>query len=668
MTDAPPAGAHSGQSKYHGATTLPGWSGRANDQPRYQKRMDPQHSSHHSSSAPPFAKGQSRNPPVAALPQAAASASTRQAIASAVEGSTARLTAAFAKRDGYRQGKLAPQDFAQVVRDLGVELTPRALPGLTVANSNLSTDTVDYLNFIAGLEPQLGLAASVAAPQPAVPTDRGSKGVKNFGIHAHSARSNVPLTVDQQPPAGEATTLHHHEAFASAAGLGVERPPRHDTRRHHPTASYSAAQTHFVLGSPDTESAVDVSDATEEPKISAGRASAVGDEKLINGKRHTWADGTLPPAMRSNVDRVIFGRDLDGSEELPGGDAIGDDEYKPEAVKLWPHKASSIDEIVFGHDTDGSTTIEPFSSSAAFEGAAGMNSEQSAKDRLRGSADLDEAFDTSKPMVAKPHQQTTVDTVVFGHDIDGSDSAAARPDLESHRASGAAGQMTPRGGDADTQRPTKTRVEEPQKTGSVATSLTGWAPGWMSTSYEQPRSVRRGFVGGGRETTTQVHIAQKAHCGPPPTPSPCKPAAASYKRPSSATPAPAATPGAGTARTPGTPGSGVRVFSPMMKPPLPQSTRYGAAMRSPPRALEGVATIAQCGIAPTTAPIGPRAAWFDKSAAGRPSDSTTTRHRGADPTGKADPAAAPAAGRCFCTMSASERKWGGQLASSGGLG
>ena len=237
MTDAPPAGAHSGQSKYHGATTLPGWSGRANDQPRYQKRMDPQHSSHHSSSAPPFAKGQSRNPPVAALPQAAASASTRQAIASAVEGSTARLTAAFAKRDGYRQGKLAPQDFAQVVRDLGVELTPRALPGLTVANSNLSTDTVDYLNFIAGLEPQLGLAASVAAPQPAVPTDRGSKGVKNFGIHAHSARSNVPLTSTSsllQEKRPRCATM----GLASAAGLGVERPPRHDTRRHHPTASY----------------------------------------------------------------------------------------------------------------------------------------------------------------------------------------------------------------------------------------------------------------------------------------------------------------------------------------------------------------------------------------------------------------------------------------------
>mgnify|MGYP003336636012 CR=1 FL=1 len=55
----------------------------------------------------------------------------RKCISEQVEGSSARVQAAFAKRDQARQGKLAPSDFAASVRDLGVGCTTGIMHGIS---------------------------------------------------------------------------------------------------------------------------------------------------------------------------------------------------------------------------------------------------------------------------------------------------------------------------------------------------------------------------------------------------------------------------------------------------------------------------------------------------------------------------------------------------------
>ena len=64
------------------------------------------------------------------------------------------------------------------------------------------------------------------------------------------------------------------------------------------------------------------------------------------------ADRHAAKHMVSQVDEAIFGRDLDGSEELdPKAQA------QQQQRRLKAHQASSVDEIVFGRDLDQSSGV-----------------------------------------------------------------------------------------------------------------------------------------------------------------------------------------------------------------------------------------------------------------------------------------------------------------------
>ena len=164
----------------------------------------------------------------------------RAAISRQVKGSTARVAAAFAKRDQARQGKLSPADFAAAVRELGVPIDTRQMHGLQSGSADLSSGTIDYLAFVASLEPHLGWAAAEAGL--GVAEMPGSDAVRTkldqrrlFGAHAQTPRSQVRIAHAQTPRSqvrigagdgaegGEPPQLHEHAAFAAAAGVGAER-------------------------------------------------------------------------------------------------------------------------------------------------------------------------------------------------------------------------------------------------------------------------------------------------------------------------------------------------------------------------------------------------------------------------------------------------------------
>ena len=192
----------------------------------------------------------------------------RSSISKQTGGSQARVTAAFAKRDQSRQGKLAPADFAAAVRDLGVPLSVRNMHGITGANMDLSSDTIDYLAFVNSLEPRLAEAASEVAAAPAAAAQPATSKLDTrrlFGSHSSAARSH---SVQQalcggvagggSEGSGEEMTapprLQEHAAFASAAGVGAERiyGPEGEpfcTRRHYGNANHAASSEEAIFTS-----------------------------------------------------------------------------------------------------------------------------------------------------------------------------------------------------------------------------------------------------------------------------------------------------------------------------------------------------------------------------------------------------------------------------------
>ena len=143
----------------------------------------------------------------------------------------------------------------------------------------------------------------------------------------------------------------------------------------------------------------------------------------------------LAPAMRSEVDAVVFGRDIDGSDtvtpltELPeyAGAAGVPTSEKNAAVHLGaagttrartanPNMRATVDEVVFGHDIDGSAAATPVAAGAAFDGAAGLDT-----DRIR----LDQLMSTKRHL--RPHDDTIESALKSGWGGKAPPRAPARP-------------------------------------------------------------------------------------------------------------------------------------------------------------------------------------------------------------------------------------------------
>ena len=93
------------------------------------------------------------------------------------------------------------------MRSLGVPMSAQSVSGMQ-PSSALSSDTVDYLQFIASLEPSLSLtpvaaakalASATSAVGPQEPAKQAGKNIpgrqtkRGFGPHAHTARSQIVL-------------------------------------------------------------------------------------------------------------------------------------------------------------------------------------------------------------------------------------------------------------------------------------------------------------------------------------------------------------------------------------------------------------------------------------------------------------------------------------------
>jgi len=386
----------------------------------------------------------------------------RASIAEQVSGSSARVQAAFAKRDGMRQGKLAPSDFAASVRDLGVQMYVGDLRNLSTASHHLTSDTIDYLAFIQSLEPQLNSTAAAIATRPPPQSDAPRSKLDHrrlFGAHAQVPRSQIALVAEVAPgPALAAAppTLREHSAFAHSAGLGAEPTPGKDTtlcargpaytvastRRHYANSDFPSDTDHIIFGSD-------------------------GDPAADNARRQRQVapEGVVQQAIRTNADRVIFGHAMGqsakraaASELVPSLLALEPVPQTPRSSrkeKHAPHNRAQADEVIFGHDIDGSKTAPPLTASlsSAFEGAAGLDSLGVAR-VTRTNACAINAFDDTliqpEPSRAlgatiRPHHQATADGVIFGRDLDASDvNPDTHPEADAARAAGAAGQFTPR--------------------------------------------------------------------------------------------------------------------------------------------------------------------------------------------------------------------------------
>lgn len=131
------------------------------------------------------------------------------------------------------------------------------------------------------------------------------------------------------------------------------------------------------------------------------------------------------PCMRSEVDSVVFGRDMDGSDEsVPLGASavfsgaagcdsrvinVGAEPPPPHAPH--PNMRSSVDSIIFGRDLDGSDDAPPVLNDAHMDGAAGLASmltASRAENNLTGISSLGIS------------SRSVVDELVFGRDMDGS--------------------------------------------------------------------------------------------------------------------------------------------------------------------------------------------------------------------------------------------------------
>ena len=363
----------------------------------------------------------------------------------------ARLSSAFAKVDLQRKGQLGFSDFASVLRRLGVPAT--AAPMLKGGSWDASRDAIDYEAFVAslgpgGYEPRGPSAADAAdaAARGAVRSTRHGPSTtrRHYGAHCPTQGGAVREVMGPGGAPVEAPlALHTHAAFGSdsagldalaiashsAHGQAAQQQPARPTRRPAANPQMQPLVGSVLFGWPSY---------TAEP-IDASRqfSGAAGRPEKSPGTRGR-PEGN-PPCMRSNVDRVVFGHDIDGSEAEVGaadeaallGAALamqfGAGKGRPAGNSV--SQRSEVDSVVFGRDMDGSDDSVPLGASAAFDGAAGCDSRV-----------INVAAVPPPPHAPHPNMRSSVDTIIFGRDLDGSDDAP--PVLNEAHLDGAAGRAS----------------------------------------------------------------------------------------------------------------------------------------------------------------------------------------------------------------------------------
>ena len=429
------------------------------------------------SANPPFALGEPSAPTSPAVVVAAASRDALDsAIAAKVGGSSTRLCAAFAKKDQSRQGKLAPAEFAKVCRELGVSCSVGELQTVPGMCADVAAGTIDYLAYVRSLEPKLRDEAAAVAAKPAAPAEAPRSKLDQrrlFGEHAQTPRSQISFSGDAggaaaalpPPPPPPVLVLHHHGAFAAAAGKGAD------------PSSPSALQY---------QSGLVVSQSIRRQYQSSALPSDA--DRLIfsstgapTSPRKQRADGPVTvtrQGLTSFADVLIFGHHM-GLPEAPADlpsrmlvpepatvtprhkadvPAVSTDDrgkrlVAPAALQS-PHNRAQAPDIISGR-LSPQPCAPPLTETlaAAFDGAAGLDSHGIGR-ALRTNACAINAFDDalvqpSRPRAlgntVRPHHQSTADSVIFGHDLDASDSRThTHPEAEAAREAGAAGQYTPR--------------------------------------------------------------------------------------------------------------------------------------------------------------------------------------------------------------------------------
>ena len=248
----------------------------------------------------------------------------------------ARLTNAFAKVDLQRKGQLGLSDFASVLRRLGVPAA--AAPMLKGGSWDASSDSIDYEAFVASLAPT-GSEGGPAVADTAGAADAAARGAvrsirhgpvttrRHYGAHCPSQGGALrevmgPDGAPLEPP----LALHTHAAFGSdsagldaqsiashsAHGQAAQQQPARPARRPSANPQMQPLVGSVLFGWP-SHTAAPISEAHPFAGA-AGRP-----EKAPRGTRGR-PEGN-PPCMRSNVDRVVFGHDIDGSEaELGAAD------------------------------------------------------------------------------------------------------------------------------------------------------------------------------------------------------------------------------------------------------------------------------------------------------------------------------------------------------------
>jgi len=262
----------------------------------------------------------------------------------------------------------------------------------------MNLDSIDYGAFVRSLGPQLAAYQSHAeSAQPGSARSGRPRTVPgqqpHGGVDAAPNSNGAPYLEPQPAPCGEegrrtygrhtpgiytsfdaaaadaGRPLTEHDAYAFAAGLEGGRIANYKTRVPHKAPSSWAG-----LGAPP-------------PPGLAGRHVPHGEVQLPGG----GGTGRRPHAeehegwMSADVVRGM-------RDPAPGRAA-----QRGMAPQL-PHMRAQVDEIVFGHDADGSARALPLAASAAFAGAAGVDTT-----RLGGIT-----ASSHDPRPPPPHQRTQV--------------------------------------------------------------------------------------------------------------------------------------------------------------------------------------------------------------------------------------------------------------------
>ena len=621
-------------------------------------------------------------------------------LAQQVGGSTRRVVSAFAKADPDRQGRIGPADFASVLRSLGVPVSTNDMAGLSGAGAHLSKDTIDYLGFVSSIEPSLAAVPDRAAPPRQRTPIPGAR--RHYGDHDPSQLAKTDEAIYGIDTDTNPARLHEHAAFAEAAGSDSQKiaaASRHaktsmigEHGKKRTGAPHLRATVDEVIFGHDTDGSLDVAVLTDGAAFegAAGRVVESGDQPEF---AHKGRAGMGRECTLSNVDRVVFGHDIDGSEAAGGGDAADGVAGAPSTEfidafdanqargtkELAPAMRSEVDAVVFGRDIDGSDTVTPLTELPEYAGAAGVpTSEKNAAVHLG-------AAGTTRARTANPNMRATVDEVVFGHDIDG--SAAATPVAAGAAFDGAAGLDTDRirldelmstkrhlrphddtiesalksgwGGKAPPRAPARPATADPSlltaaraiRSAGVRTAASPRmsdvvTPRATATTYNTHGEPLYGHstTNGTDVNGTVLPYASEVPAAPPP---------ASVRRPTSAAPV---TPRGGHFVPSESPSKVLRMRS---RPPPPSSRKAAAA----PAAAAGRAT----GLGGAAE----RLYGGELSREGGIHDGAHTVVSGyAAPPRTAEPraAGAPSAGKASGLGGSAARLYGGQISSGGGLG